>query len=67
MPSTRTGNPGRSRLGAVHFFLGVIDTVSGSATSDEGAAIDATRHVAVAASRACNRRVEVRPLLGLAD
>lgn len=111
----------------MHFFLGVIDSVSGSATSDEGAAIDAfndelksrghwvlaggiagpdqsvtvdargaevmtsdgavpyaddfvagfwiieapsveaARHVAVAASRACNRRVEVRPLLGLAD
>lgn len=111
----------------MHFFVGVIDSVSGSATSDEGAAIDAfnnelksrghwvlaggiaapdqsvtidargaeavttdgpvtdaddfvagfwiieapsvaaAHHVAVAASRACNRRVEVRPLLGLAN
>lgn len=27
---------------------------------------DAAQHVAVAASRACNRRIELRPLLGLA-
>lgn len=111
----------------MHAFLGVIDSVSGSATADEGAAIDAfnaelkrrghwvlaggiaapgdstivdarsepamttpgalneadefiagfwiietpsldaAQHVAIAASRACNRRVELRTLLGLAD
>lgn len=110
----------------MHAFLGVIDSLSGSATADEGAAIDAfnselkrrghwvlaggiaapgestivdartdsaaatpgslheadefiagfwiieapsleaAQHVAIAASRACNRRIELRPLLGLA-
>lgn len=113
-------------LAGMYFLLGVIDSVSGSATASEGEAIDAfnaelkrrghwvlagdiaapgeltivdartdsaaakpgslhdadefiagfwiievpsleaAQHIAIAASRACNRRIELRPLLELA-